>query len=186
MTTRILYTGPGLVGVRTTVTFLGLQVRPPFQPLRSGQGPWAMALQLPTYGKVNLTIRTDVRSNRWFPNFLASASGGPEYAAVVDYLRVVDAIVFVADSQFERADADAHRVATLAQDLPALGRPLSEIPVVFQCNKRDLAPPLMSMKEMKERLRWPCCAHVPSVATTGEGVLEALAELLRLKDNLKL
>lgn len=143
-----------------------------------------MELDLPGGGSAPLVVRTDVRSNRWFPNAVASIAAGPRYAAHVDYLRVVNGIVFVADSLPERAEANLERIEMLEQDLPVLGRDLARIPVVFQCNKQD-RPTAIPIAEMQQRLRWPCCAYVASVATRGEGILEALAALVSLMRSLE-
>jgi len=103
----------------------------------------------------------------------------PFFAAHVEYLRLVDGIVFVADSQVERSDANAERLDRLKYDLDAVGRTLPAPPLVFQCNKRDLknSVPLV---QMADELRWPTCAHVPTIALKGDGVLDALRALLAM------
>lgn len=143
-----------------------------------------MELDLSENDSVSLIIRTDVRSNRWFPNAVAAIAAGPRYAAHADYLRVVDGIVFVADSLPERTEANLERIEMLEHDLPLLGRDLARIPVVFQCNKQD-RPSAIPIAEMQQRLRWPYCAYVASVATRGEGLLESLAALVSLRRSLE-
>lgn len=181
MTWRILYLGPQLAGVRTTVSALGRLATPPFEPLRSGEGPWAMHLPLKS-GAVELTVRMDPRANRFFPNALASVHAGKNYVDYVEYLKVVDGVVFVADSTPERQEANVERLEVLDYDLPSLGRVSSLVPVVFQCNKQD-RPTALSADLMANRLRWPWCSHVGSVATSRDGVLDALDALVDMLES---
>src|SRR5665647_2941702 len=59
-------------------------------------------------------------------------------------LKGVDGVVFVADSQEERIDANLESIANLAQNLKEHGFDLEKIPYVLQLNKRDL-PGAMSL-----------------------------------------
>ena len=93
-------------------------------------------------------------------------------------LKGADGIVFVADSQRERHDANLESLENLASNLEDQGRSLAEVPLVFQYNKKDL-PTAMSQAEMDESLN---ALGVPSFGTnaaTGEGVLDALDALVR-------
>jgi len=53
-------------------------------------------------------------------------------------LKGVDGVVFVADSQEERMDANIESLYNLEENLQANGYDLSKIPYVLQLNKRDL------------------------------------------------
>src|SRR5881409_3159760 len=52
-------------------------------------------------------------------------------------LRGVDGVVFVADSQEERMDANVEAIDNLQENLQAQGYDLMKLPYVLQLNKRD-------------------------------------------------
>jgi len=85
----------------------------------------------------------------------------------------VDGIIFVADSQTERMDANVDSLEDLESNLESYGLKLSDIPSVLQFNKRDL-PSIASsdhMEELLNRYRWP---SIESVAIGGSGPIETL------------
>ena len=91
----------------------------------------------------------------------------------------VDGVVFVADSQRGRHDANLESLENLADNLESQGRDIAAIPMVLQYNKRDL-PGVMPVEEMDASLN---VHEVPSFATCaseGEGVLAALDSLVQL------
>jgi mutual gliding-motility protein MglA len=93
-------------------------------------------------------------------------------------LRGVDGVVFVADSQAERADANVEALDNLADNLKEHAYDFSTIPYVLQFNKRDL-PNVLSVDEMRKQL---CRRQEPtfeSVAFQGNGVFETLKEIAR-------
>lgn len=90
----------------------------------------------------------------------------------------VDGIVFVADSQRERHDANLESLENLVDNLEEQGRALDEIPWVIQFNKRDL-PTAMAEEELQRSLNVYGRPAISTVATTGEGVMETLDTLVR-------
>jgi mutual gliding-motility protein MglA len=93
-------------------------------------------------------------------------------------LRGVDGVVFVADSQAERADANVEALDNLVRNLQEHGYDFASIPYVLQFNKRDL-PNVHSVDEMKKQL---CRREEPifeSIASQGQGVFETLKEIAR-------
>ncbi len=93
-------------------------------------------------------------------------------------LRGVDGIVFVADSQGERLDANAESLANLRENLKEHGFDLMKIPYVLQLNKRDL-PGAAPTEELKRLLLVKGEPVFDAVATRGEGVLETLKAVAR-------
>ena len=91
-------------------------------------------------------------------------------------LRGVDGLVFVADSDPERWAANLEAWQNLIQTLQNNGRDLSEIPLVFQYNKRDLtnAVPLAQLESQLNPHGFPA---FEAAAPSGKGVLEALEVL---------
>ncbi len=65
-------------------------------------------------------------------------------------LKGVDGVVFVADSQAERAEANVESMQNLYDNMAAYGYDLTRMPFVIQFNKRDLpnAAPLGEMQSM--------------------------------------
>ncbi len=65
-------------------------------------------------------------------------------------LKGVDGVVFVADSQAERAEANLESMQNLYDNMSAYGYDLTRMPFVIQYNKRDLpnASPLATLQEM--------------------------------------
>jgi len=85
----------------------------------------------------------------------------------------VDGIVFVADSQTERMDANLDSIEDLLGNLESYGLDLSTIPTVLQFNKRDLPSitPVDTMEKLLNRFEWD---SIESVAIGGLGPVETL------------
>ncbi len=91
----------------------------------------------------------------------------------------VDGIVFVADSQKERTEANLNTMDDLEHNLSSYGLDAGRIPLVLQLNKRDL-PGIMPVEQMSRDLNrhgWPM---VESVALGGSGPTETLKEIARV------
>jgi len=93
-------------------------------------------------------------------------------------LRGVDGVVFVADSQQERVDANIEAIDNLAANLQEHGYDLHQIPYVLQLNKRDLpnALPVETLKKELVRRKEPV---FEAIANQGFGVFETLKEIAR-------
>ena len=94
-------------------------------------------------------------------------------------LRGVDGVVFVADSQAERMDANIESIENLEDNLKEHGYDLLKIPYVLQLNKRDL-PNVLSIEELAKELRRKDEPLIEAVAYKGIGVFETLKEISRL------
>ena len=94
-------------------------------------------------------------------------------------LRGVDGVVFVADSQEERLDANLESIDNLEENLKEHGYDLQKIPYVLQLNKRDL-PNAMSIDALKKELCRKEEPVVEAVAYKGQGVFETLKEISRM------
>ena len=93
-------------------------------------------------------------------------------------LRGVDGIVFVADSQEERMDANLEAMDNLMANLQEHGYNFEKIPYVLQLNKRDL-PNVLPVDQLKNELQRKNEAVIESVAFQGVGVFETLKEIAR-------
>ena len=88
-------------------------------------------------------------------------------------LKGVDGVVFVADSQEERMDANIESLYNLEENLRAQGYELMKLPYVLQLNKRDL-PNILPIEELAAELGRKSEPVVEAVASTGAGVFDTL------------
>lgn len=88
-------------------------------------------------------------------------------------LKGVDGIVFVADSQPERMDANIESLEALEKSLEQQGYEMHQVPLVFQYNKRDVigAVPVAELEATLNPTRRP---YFEAVAAQGQGVMETL------------
>ena len=93
-------------------------------------------------------------------------------------LRGVDGVVFVADSQPERMDANIEALENLQDNLREHGYDFTKIPYVLQLNKRDL-PNVMPVDVLKKELIKKNEPVFEAVAFQGSGVFETLREVAR-------
>jgi signal recognition particle receptor subunit beta len=93
-------------------------------------------------------------------------------------LRGVDGIVFVADSQEQRMDANVEALENLMSNLKEHGYDFNKIPYVLQLNKRDL-PNILPVDMLATELRKKNEAIVEAVAFQGVGVFETLKEIAK-------
>ncbi len=101
-------------------------------------------------------------------------------------LKGVDGVVFVADSQLERMDANIESVDNLKENLMEQGYDLANIPYVVQYNKRDLDD-IATIDELQRSLNPMNVPWFEAVAPEGPGVFETLKAvakqvLLKLKN----
>jgi signal recognition particle receptor subunit beta len=94
-------------------------------------------------------------------------------------LKGVDGVIFVADSQVERMDANVEAIENLVINLKSQGYDLNNIPYVLQLNKRDLpnVAPLNEMVSLLKRKEEPV---IEAIAPKGTGVFETLKAVAKL------
>jgi signal recognition particle receptor subunit beta len=93
-------------------------------------------------------------------------------------LRGVDGVVFVADSQQERMDANVEALENLSDNLKEHGYDFNKIPYLLQLNKRDL-PNALPIETLVKELRRKNEPVIEAVAFQGTGVFETLKEIAR-------
>jgi signal recognition particle receptor subunit beta len=93
-------------------------------------------------------------------------------------LKGVDGVVFVADSQEARLDANLESLSNLTENLKEQGFDIAQMPYVLQLNKRDL-PGIMSVEELTKQLLIKGEPVLKAVAPQGVGVLETLKAVAR-------
>src|SRR6266403_6191107 len=88
-------------------------------------------------------------------------------------LKGVDGVVFVADSQEERMDANIESLYNLEENLKEQGYDFGKIPYVLQLNKRDM-PTALTATDLAAELQLKGEPVVEAVASNGTGVFDTL------------
>jgi signal recognition particle receptor subunit beta len=94
-------------------------------------------------------------------------------------LKGADGVVFVADSQPSRHEANIESVENLEENLCETGQKLAELPYIVQYNKRDL-PDVASIDELRAALNPLGVPEYEANAKSGQGVFETLKGLSKL------
>ena len=167
---KIVYYGPGLCGKTTNLQFIYNRTNPDAK------------------GKM-ISLATETERTLFF-DFLPLALGkirgfqtrfhlytvpGQVFydASRKLILKGVDGVVFVADSQIERMEANLESLDNLKVNLAEQGYELEKISCIIQYNKRDL-PNAAPLDEMKRQLNPNRLPEFEAVARKGSGVFETL------------
>jgi len=96
-------------------------------------------------------------------------------------LKGVDGIVFVADSQIARMEANIESMDNLRTNLAEQGYSLDKLPHVIQYNKRDL-PNVLPVEKLRKDLNTWGVPDFEAIATAphGPGVFETLKKVAKL------
>ena len=94
-------------------------------------------------------------------------------------LKGVDGVVYVADSQIGRIEANIESLENLRTNLSEQGYSLDKLPYVIQYNKRDL-PEVASVEELHQLLNPTNVPAFEGVARTGVGVFDTLKAVAKL------
>ena len=167
---KIVYYGPGLCGKTTNIQYVFNKVAPE------------------TKGKL-ITLATEMDRTLFFdflPLELGTVKGfktrfhlytvpGQVFydASRKLILKGVDGVIFVADSQEARMDANVESLRNLELNLKENGFELKTIPYVLQFNKRDL-PTAVAVDTMYRVLNYKGEPTFEAVAVRGMGVFETL------------
>ncbi len=173
---KIVYYGPGLCGKTTNLQFIYEKTNPD------------------TKGKM-ISLATETERTLFFdflPLSLGEIKGfktrfhlytvpGQIFydASRKLILKGVDGIVFVADSQAERMDANMESFDNMKLNLQEHGLELNKIPYVIQYNKRDL-PSAVPVEDLRAALNPDGLTEFEATAPSGEGVFETLKGVVKL------
>ncbi len=172
---KIVYYGPGLGGKTTNLQYIYD---------RTGDRQKGKMISLATETERTLFfdfLPLDLGTVRGFKTrfHLYTVPGQVFYDASRKLiLRGVDGVVFVADSQEERMDANLEALDNLQDNMRQHGYEFVRIPYVLQLNKRDL-PNVLPVDSLRKDL---CKREEPvfeAVAFQGAGVFETLKEVAR-------
>lgn len=164
---RVVYVGPGLGGKTTNLERIAAH-------LIGGRLSGVSTREERTLFFDFLPIGFELASGGLLRVSLQTVPGQIRYRdARKMVLRNVDALVFVADSQRMRLDANRFALDDIQRILVELGRDPATLPIAFQYNKRDLAD-AVPLKELQGVLNPAGAPAVASVATSGIGVFRTL------------
>ncbi len=172
---KIVYYGPGLCGKTTNLQYIYKRTNPNQK------------------GKL-ISLATETERTLFF-DFLPLALGDIKgfrvrfhlytvpgqvfYAASRKLiLKGVDGVVFVADSQIERLEANMESLEDLRINLAEQGCELEKLPFTIQYNKRDL-PNVAPVDQMNTILNPNGIQYFEAVAMTGQGVFETLKSVAK-------
>jgi mutual gliding-motility protein MglA len=94
-------------------------------------------------------------------------------------LKGVDGLVFVADSQASRAEANIEAMHNLYENLETYGYDLESIPFAIQYNKRDV-PNVLAPEELRAQINPMGVPDFEGIAIDGTGVFETLSCVSKL------
>jgi hypothetical protein len=94
-------------------------------------------------------------------------------------LKGADGVVFVADSQEERMEANIESIENMMVHLKEHGYDPDKIPLVIQYNKRDL-PNAAPVEELRKLLNPKNLIEFEGIATKGDGVFDTLKSVAKL------
>ena len=94
-------------------------------------------------------------------------------------LKGVDGVVFVADSQRERFEANIESISDMLENLNDYNVNFETLPYVLQLNKRDL-PNITPANELIAAFRKKNEPVVEAIALKGDGVVETLKNISKL------
>ncbi len=173
---KIVYYGPGLGGKTTNLQWI-------FE--RTGEQQKGKMISLATETERTLFfdfLPLDLGTVRGFKTriHLYTVPGQVFYDASRKLiLRGVDGVVFVADSQEERMDANVEALENLQENLKEHSYEFNRIPYVLQLNKRDL-PNALAVDKLRQELMKKDEPVIEAVAFQGVGVFETLKAVAKL------
>jgi hypothetical protein len=170
---RIVYWGIEGAGKRTNLEVIHAKLRPDhrgeLRELPTRLDPTVCYAMLPIeLGEVS-GVRTRIQ-------VLTAPAGAEQAPTRKQLLDRVDGVVFVADARREKLSENLACFEELRAALAAYGRPLEQVPLVLQYNKRDLADPY-ALEELHRKLGVRGAAAFEAVAREGNAVLQTLTTI---------
>jgi len=173
---KLVYYGPGLCGKTTNLQYIYKMVDP---------GTKGKLISLATETERTLFfdfLPLELGTVRGFKTrfHLYTVPGQIFYEASRKLiLKGADGVVFVADSQIDRVEANIQSLADMNQHLKEQALDPEKIPLVVQYNKRDL-PKVVPIDELQKALNPRNLPWFEGIAPEGKGVFETLKALAKL------
>jgi signal recognition particle receptor subunit beta len=173
---KVVYYGPGLGGKTTSLQHIHKTIKPESRgqlvSLSTGVDRTLyfdfLPVRLPKLRGFNIRVQ------------LYTVPGQVHYNSTRKLvLTGADGVVFVADSQEARFEANIESLENLLENLREQGMTLDDVPHVIQYNKRDV-PDLVPLVRLEAALNAHRVPYFETCATTGKGVYEALKSITTL------
>ncbi|NIS74411.1 MAG: gliding-motility protein MglA [Deltaproteobacteria bacterium] len=172
---KIVYYGPGMCGKTTNLQYIYSKMRP---EARGKMISLATETERTLFFDFLPLSLGDVRGFKTRFH-LYTVPGQVFYDASRKLiLKGVDGVVFVADSQVIRMDANLESFENMRVNLKEQGYDLDRIPLVIQYNKRDLQS-IASVSELHALLNYRNVPEFEAIATRGSGVFESLKSVIK-------
>lgn len=176
ITVKVVYYGPGLGGKTTTLQYIHRALPP---DLRGQLVSLATAVDRTLYFDF-LPIKLPKVKGFTIRMSLYTVPGQVHYNATRKLvLQGCDGVVFVADSQLVRNDANLESISNLEDNLRSHGMNPETVPLALQYNKRDL-PNVMSLDSLDADLLKRKVPRFATCALSGMGVFETLRTITKL------
>jgi mutual gliding-motility protein MglA len=176
ITIKVVYYGPGLGGKTSSLQYIHRALRP---DLRGQLVSLATAVDRTLYFDF-LPVKLPKVKDFTIRMSLYTVPGQVHYNSTRKLvLQGCDGVVFVADSQAARLDANMESIHNLDDNLRAHGMNPNTTPLVLQFNKRDL-PEIMPISQMEEDLNPRKVPRFDTCALSGIGIFEALKTVTKL------
>lgn len=173
---KVVFYGPGLSGKTTSLKRIYESIRPSLR---------GELMSLPTEADRTLffdflPVRVEKVGDYALRLALYTVPGQVFYNATRKLvLQGADGVIFVADSNPGADDSNRESMANLEENLAEQGIRLDGFPLVVQYNKRDLMNAL-PLEQMRASLNGRGVPDFETCATSGEGVLDTMKEMVRL------
>lgn len=178
---KIVYYGPGLSGRRTNLQYIYGKTRPEargrFESVATETaynlgGHLVTVHTIVAFEVIPLSI-APIRGCRLRLRLFTTPSALYVEGVGERALEGADGVVFIADSQRVRHDANVAAMEALTAAVTRQGRTLAAMPLVLQYNKRDL-PDILPVTELDAALNPDGRPYFGAVAPTGQGVFDTL------------
>jgi signal recognition particle receptor subunit beta len=173
---KVVYYGPGLGGKTTSLQYMHRALKP---DSRGQLISLATGIDRTLYFDF-LPVKLPKIRGFTVRMSLYTVPGQVHYNATRKLvLQGADGVVFVADSQSARHDANIESLENLDENLKGHGMNPETMPLVFQYNKRDLKG-ILAVDKMDKDLNRRGVPWFETCAVSGKGVFESLKSITKL------
>jgi len=176
ITVKVVYYGPGLGGKTSSLQYIHRALRP---ELRGQLVSLATSIDRTLYFDF-LPVKLPKVKGFTIRMSLYTVPGQVHYNATRKLvLQGCDGVVFVADSQTARHDANVESIKNLDDNLRGHGLNPTTVPMVIQYNKRDLKN-ILPFGQMEEDLNKRKAKSFETCALSGTGIFDTLRTITKL------
>ncbi len=173
---KIVYYGPGLSGKTKNLEWIYNHINPQWRGKMLSVATESERTLFFDFLPLSLTLAYNFRSIFQFYTVPGQSFYNSTRRAVLEN---VDGVVFVADSQEDRLDANIDSLYNLEENLHSYGLNLRSVPIVMQYNKRDM-PSALPLETLQLELNTMGFPEIQAVAIRGIGVLETMKQIVSL------